>query len=65
MCIRDRFSGYRFVHRAAKQGLPVGIVNLGDSRGDRDATVRLRAPLSAVMPLLTESLLSHTASPAR
>ena len=59
------FSGYRFVHRAAKQGLPVGIVNLGESRGDRDAAVRLHAPLSAVMPILAESLLAGTGRPAR
>lgn len=54
------FSGYRFVHRAAKQGLPVGIINLGASRGDHAASVRLQAPLGEVMPILAESLLSHT-----
>ncbi|MFT5679861.1 MAG: NAD-dependent deacetylase sirtuin 4 [Myxococcota bacterium] len=60
------FSGYRFVHRAAKQGLPVGIVNLGTSRGDKDASVRVQAPLGLVMPILAESLMPpRTAPPAR
>ena len=60
------FSGYRFVHRAAKHGVPVGIVNLGSSRGDRDAAVLLHARLGEVMPLLAESLIeSRTALPAR
>lgn len=54
------FSGYRFVHRAAKQGLPVGIINLTASRGDHAAAVRLQAPLGEVMPILAESLLSHS-----
>ena len=52
------FSGYRFVHRAAKLGRPVAIVTLGPSRGDGDAAVRIDAPLSSVMPILTESLLT-------
>ena len=53
------FSGYRFVHRAAKIGMPVGIINLGESRGDAAATHRLQAPLGTVMPLLADSLLRH------
>jgi NAD-dependent deacetylase sirtuin 4 len=60
------FSGYRFVHRAAQQGIPVGIVNLGTSRGDGDAAVRVSAPLGLVLPILAESLMSpRTAPPAR
>jgi NAD-dependent SIR2 family protein deacetylase len=42
-------SGYRFVLRAAKLGLPVAIVNQGPTRGDALATVRLDAPLGAVL----------------
>lgn len=57
------FSGYRFVHRAAKQGVPVGIINLGDSRGDRDAAVRVQAPLGQVVPILVESLTSPQTAP--
>ncbi len=50
------FSGYRFVHRAAREGLPVGIVALGPTRGDGDATVKLDAPLGAVLAALEAGL---------
>ena len=36
-------SGFRFVRRAAKAGVPVVIVNRGDTRGDDLATVKLHA----------------------
>jgi NAD-dependent SIR2 family protein deacetylase len=45
-------SGYRFVLRAAKLGIPVAIVNAGPTRGDGKATVRVDAPLGAVLPEL-------------
>ena len=37
-------SGYRFVLRAAKLGIPVAIVNAGPTRGDAKADVRVDAP---------------------
>jgi hypothetical protein len=43
-------SGYRFVLRAEKLGIPVGLVNLGPTRGDAKADVRVDAPLGAVLP---------------
>ena len=46
-------SGYRFVRRAARDGIPVAIVTAGQSRGDPEATVRLHTPLG---PTLTELL---------
>ena len=49
-------SGYRFVLRAAKHGVPVAIVNQGPTRGDDRAVVRLDAPLGAVLPVLAEQL---------
>ena len=49
-------SGYRFVLRAAKLGIPVGIVNLGPTRGDAKADVRVDAPLGAVLPELARRL---------
>jgi NAD-dependent SIR2 family protein deacetylase len=49
-------SGYRFVLRAAKLGLPVGIVTTGPTRGDAKATVRLDAPLGVVLPELAGRL---------
>lgn len=45
-------SGYRFATAAARQGLPVVIVNRGVTRADHLATVRLDAPLGAVLPAL-------------
>jgi NAD-dependent SIR2 family protein deacetylase len=45
-------SGYRFVLRAAKLGIPVGIVNVGPTRGDAKADVRVDAPLGLVLPEL-------------
>jgi NAD-dependent SIR2 family protein deacetylase len=45
-------SGYRFVLRAAKLGIPVAIVNVGPTRGDAKADVRVDAPLGTVLPEL-------------
>jgi NAD-dependent SIR2 family protein deacetylase len=45
-------SGYRFVLRAAKLGIPVAIVNVGPTRGDAKADVRVDAPLGKVLPEL-------------
>ncbi len=49
-------SGYRFVLRSAKLGIPVGIVNVGPTRGDAKADVRVDAPLSTVLPELVRRL---------
>jgi NAD-dependent SIR2 family protein deacetylase len=49
-------SGYRFVLRAAKRGIPVGIVTVGPTRGDAKADVRLDAQLGAVLPDLVRRL---------
>lgn len=46
------WSGYRFVRRAAEQGVPVAIVNLGPTRGDALATLKLDAPLAEVLSAL-------------
>jgi NAD-dependent SIR2 family protein deacetylase len=45
-------SGYRFVLRAAKLGIPVAIVNAGPTRGDDKATLKVDAPLGVVLPEL-------------
>ena len=49
-------SGYRFVLRAAKLGIPVAIVNAGPTRGDAKADVRIDAPLGVVLPELARRL---------
>ena len=45
-------SGYRFVLRAAKLGVPVAIVNDGTTRGDAQATVKVDGRLGEVLPRL-------------
>jgi NAD-dependent SIR2 family protein deacetylase len=45
-------SGYRFVLRAAKLGIPVAIVNDGPTRGDAQATVKIEGRLGEVLPSL-------------
>jgi len=48
-------SGYRFVRRAARLGLPIAIVNQGPTRGDAAATVRVDAPLGRVLTGLLQT----------
>lgn len=45
-------SGYRFVRRAAKCGVPVAIVNQGTTRGDGEASLIIEAPLAEALPEL-------------
>jgi NAD-dependent SIR2 family protein deacetylase len=49
-------SGYRFVLRAAKLGIPVAIVNQGPTRGDAQAAVKVEAPLGEVLPALVQQV---------
>ncbi|GAB4107154.1 NAD-dependent protein deacetylase [Micromonospora taraxaci] len=55
-------SGRRFVIRAAKQGIPVAIVNQGPTRGDGHASVCVDAPLGAVLPELTARVSASAAT---
>lgn len=50
------FSGYRFVRGAAERGMPIAIVNLGETRGDPHATLRVDAPAGEVLPRLAQAL---------
>ncbi|MEL6343722.1 MAG: NAD-dependent protein deacetylase [Myxococcota bacterium] len=52
------FSGFRFVHRAAKDGRPVAIINLGPTRGDDRAQIRLDVAAGTALPMLAEALSS-------
>jgi NAD-dependent SIR2 family protein deacetylase len=49
-------SGYRFVLQAARLGIPVAIVNQGETRGDAQAHLRVDAPLGEVLPRLVDEL---------
>jgi NAD-dependent SIR2 family protein deacetylase len=50
-------SGYRFVLRAAKLGIPVAIVNQGPTRGDDHALIRIDAPLGSVFQELATRMV--------
>ncbi len=54
-------SGYRFVLRAAKRGIPVAIVNQGPTRGDAQATVKVEEPLGEVLPKLAAAAQARLA----
>ncbi|TDB70860.1 NAD-dependent protein deacetylase [Micromonospora sp. KC723] len=49
-------SGRRFVLRAARQGIPVVIVNRGPTRGDGYATLRVDAALGGLLPAVADRL---------
>lgn len=55
-------SGRRFVIRAAKQGIPVAIVNQGPTRGDTHASVCVDAPLGALLPELAARVAGNAAT---
>ncbi|MFW5741375.1 MAG: NAD-dependent protein deacetylase [Myxococcota bacterium] len=56
------YSGYRFVRGAAQRGQPVAILNLGETRGDSLAQVRLHAKAGEALPALAAAL--STGDPA-
>ncbi|HEX5195464.1 MAG TPA: NAD-dependent protein deacetylase [Solirubrobacteraceae bacterium] len=45
-------SGLRFVHRAARDGIPAAIVNRGVTRGDEHALIKVDAPLGDTLTAL-------------
>lgn len=51
------FSGFRFVREAAKRCLPVAILNLGETRGDEHACLRVEAVVGEALPRLEQLLL--------
>ena len=50
-------SGLRLVKRAARAGTPVVVVNLGQTRGDEWATLRLHASTTDALPHLARALV--------
>lgn len=55
------WSGLRFVRRAAERGLPIALVNLGPTRADALASVRIDARVGDVLPALLEGLRAYQA----
>ena len=52
------YSGYRFVHTAAQNDTPIGIVNLGDTRGTPHASVQVDGRTGVVLPRIADALCS-------
>lgn len=50
------FSGFRFVQRAMSDKRPVAIVNVGPTRGDDLATLKIEARLGTVLPAVANIL---------
>jgi NAD-dependent SIR2 family protein deacetylase len=51
------YSGRRFIYRAQEQALPIGIINLGPTRGDEVAAAKVDGRVGVVLPRLAEELL--------
>jgi NAD-dependent deacetylase sirtuin 4 len=56
------FSGRRFVLRAVKEERPVAIVNLGSTRCDESASLKIDRRLGDVMPRLIDALIDGSAA---
>ena len=52
------YSGYRFVLRAAKEDLPIAILNLGESRGDAVARCCVQGSFGDTMPRIAAALIA-------
>lgn len=50
------YSGRRFIYRANETGVPIAIVNVGPTRADAIAAVKVEGRLGDVLPRLAESL---------
>lgn len=51
------YSGRRFVYRAQQEGMPIAVVNVGPTRADGVAAVKVEAPLGRVLPRLVDLLV--------
>jgi NAD+-dependent protein deacetylase sirtuin 4 len=50
------YSGFRFVRRAQERTLPIAIVNIGPTRADDVAAVKVSAAAGTILPRLVERL---------
>ncbi len=51
------YSGFRFVDRAARRGVPVAILNIGPTRGDALAAARAEGRLGVLLPSVAGQLI--------
>jgi NAD-dependent SIR2 family protein deacetylase len=54
------FSGYRFVLRAARRGVPIVMVNLGSARGEELCAAKVDGKAGEILPRLAELLGSRS-----
>lgn len=54
------WSGFRFVRRAAELAIPVAIVNIGQTRGDVLAGLKIEARCGEILPRAVEALRRYT-----
>jgi NAD-dependent SIR2 family protein deacetylase len=50
------YSGRRFIYRAQQEGIPIAVVNLGPTRADEMAAVKVEGRLGRILPHLAEVL---------
>jgi NAD-dependent SIR2 family protein deacetylase len=50
------FSGFRFVKRAHESGRPIGVMNVGETRADALASVRVEGRIGELLPRLVKAL---------
>jgi NAD-dependent SIR2 family protein deacetylase len=55
------YSGRRFVYRAGEIGMPIGLMNVGPTRADDVAVVKVEAPLGAALPAVAALLVDERA----
>ena len=55
------FSGRRFVYRAVERDVPVAVLNLGPTRADEVAAVKVEARLGTLLPRLADELSGASA----
>jgi NAD-dependent SIR2 family protein deacetylase len=51
------FSGFRFVKRAHESGRAIGVMNVGETRADALANVRVEGRIGELLPRLAEALV--------
>ena len=59
------FSAYRFVVRAQERRIPIAIVNLGETRGDSLATLKVEQNTGDVLAALAQRLDHLAATDSR
>jgi len=50
------YSGRRFIYRAREVGMPIAIANIGPTRADDVAAVKVEGRLGRILPDLAEAL---------